>query len=126
MPPGLKARDDIAREGLPESAADLFRAIQERAGLMLSRARPMNGETGGGGNAEEDERNSRHRTVDEGEGLAFSPDLGKRLPFQARVDFVRNPHRTEKRGDEVRRGIGPEVPGTDQDPTHLVDHGAAR
>ncbi len=116
---------ELARERLPEPAADVFRTLQERVGLVLSRATPKKRETGARGNAEEDDCDAGRRPVDEGEVLALGPDLGKRLPIQARVGCVRRSGRTEKRRDETRCGIGLEVPDANQDPAKLVDDGAA-
>jgi len=116
---------DLARERLPEPAADVFRTLQERVGLVLSRATPKKRETGARGDSEEDDCDAGRRPVDEGEVLALGPDLGKRLPIQARVGCVRRSRRTEKRRDETRRGIGLEVPAANQDPAKLVDDGAA-
>jgi len=99
--------------------------LQERVGLLLSRARPKKRETGARENAEEDEGDAGCGSVNEGECHAFGPDLGKGLPLQAHISCVRRSGRTEKRRDETRRGIGLKVSAANQDPAKLVDDGAA-
>ncbi len=92
---------------------------------MVSGATPKKREGGAHGNAEKDECNAGHRPVDEGEVRAFAPDLGKRLPVEARVGCARGSGRTEKRSDETRRRIGLEVADANQDLAKLVDDGTA-